>query len=449
MEDDAYRFGEFSLSPSERRLLRGEKIIPLPAKAFDAMHLLVCKHGSLVLRDEITRALWPNIYVTEANLTNIIVLLRKILGREAIQTVSKYGYRFSVPVLGEPGVKKSAYASFVRGKELAAERSLESIQRARDLFWLCLADDPLFPPAWAWLGRSCRMLEKFKAGASINLELADAAFRRALAIDPDLACAHHFYTQLQADMGHALDAMMRLAGRLTQHGEEPETLAGMVQVLRFCGLLKESVAAHERVGALDPTVVTSVAHTHFLQGEYARVFDTYGGKRYYLDAAAWASLGDTQRAMALLRERLLQSELSPLMSGLMASLLAILEGKGEAGMAIMRRTEVLHEPEILFYFARHCAMLNVAVSTIQVLRRARLGGFTSSQALEHDAVFARMRDHPDFAQELRVARQLEMHAHQALNQITGCDFVSAMKVNVDASRSRPGFALDASRSPIV
>jgi hypothetical protein len=31
------------------------------------------------------------------------------------------------------------------------------------------------------------MLEKFKAGASINLELADAAFRRALSIDPDLA----------------------------------------------------------------------------------------------------------------------------------------------------------------------------------------------------------------------------------------------------------------------
>jgi hypothetical protein len=196
--------------------------------------------------------------------------------------------------------------------------------------------------------------------------------------------------------------------------------AGLVQVLRFCGLLKESACAHERAVALDPTIVTSVAHTHFLQGEYAKVFDTYGGKRYYLDAAAWAALGDTQRAMALLRERLLQSELSPLMSGLMASLLAILEGKSEEAMAIMRRTEVLHEPEILFYFARHCAMLDVGVPAIQMLRRARLGGFTSSHTLDHDAVFAGMRDQPDFAQELNVARQLETHAHQALNQITGC-----------------------------
>ena len=127
MEDGAYRFGEFSLFPSERQLCQNATSIPLPAKAFDAMYLLVRNHGGLVLRQVLIQTLWPDIHVTEANLTNIIVLLRKILGRDAIQTVSKYGYRFTLPVLGEPGVKQAAYASFVRGKELAAERSPESI----------------------------------------------------------------------------------------------------------------------------------------------------------------------------------------------------------------------------------------------------------------------------------------------------------------------------------
>jgi hypothetical protein len=56
-------------------------------------------------------------------------------------------------------------------------------------------------------------------------------------IDPDLACAHHFYTQLQVDLGRASEAVVRLAGRLTRRGEDPETLAGLVQVLRCCGLL--------------------------------------------------------------------------------------------------------------------------------------------------------------------------------------------------------------------
>ena len=131
-------------------------------------------------------------------------------------------------------MRQVAYANFVRGKELAAERSPESVLRARDLFWLCLANDPNFAAAWAWFGRCCRILEKFKGGQSINFDLAESAFRRALVIDPDLACAHHFYTHLQADLGQALQAMTRLAARLKQHGEEPETFAGLVQVFRFC-----------------------------------------------------------------------------------------------------------------------------------------------------------------------------------------------------------------------
>jgi hypothetical protein len=125
---------------------------------------------------------------------------------------------------------------------------------------------------------------------------------------------------------------------------------------------------------------------------------------------------------------------------MMASLLAILEGKGDQAMAFMRHTEILHEPEILFYFARHCAMLDAAVPVIEILRRARLGGFTSSHTLEHDAVFAAMRPHPDFAHELKVAKQLEMHSHQALNQIIG---VSAMKAKMDASLAPPGWSPDA------
>jgi DNA-binding winged helix-turn-helix (wHTH) protein len=431
MEDGAYRFGDFSLFPAERRLSQGTRSLPLPPKAFDALLLFVRNHGRLVLRPDIVRALWPDIHVTETNLTNTIVLLRKILGRDAIQTVSKHGYRFTLPVVGEPGVQRTAYASFVRGKELAAERSLESILQARDLFWLCLAEDPHFAAAWAWLGRCCRMLEKFKGGPSINLDLAEAAFCRALAIDPDLACAHHFYTQLQADLGHAVQAMARLAARLKQHGEEPETFAGLVQVLRFCGLLDESIAAHERAIALDPTFITSAPHTYFLLGQYARVVEAHQGKRYYLDAAAWAAMGERDRAKTLLDERLTQPELSPLMSALMLSLLKILEGKGEDATRIMEHTQVLHEPEVWFYFARHFGMLGLATLCVQMLQRARLGGFTVPYSLQHDAAFGGIRDRPEFDREWNVTKDLEMHARETLQKAFGGNFLSVIRGGQD------------------
>src|SRR6185503_11675064 len=184
------------------------------------------------------------------------------------------------------------------------------------------------------LGRCSRFLEKFKAGPSINLDLAQAALRRALAIDPHLACAHHFYTQLQVDLGESRDAAIRLTERVCERGDEPESFAGLVHALRFCGLLDESVAAHERAIALDPTIVTSVAHTYFLRCEYEAALDHYAGSRYYLDAAAWAALGDTARGTTLLGERL-AGELSPLMAGLMGSLAAALEGRRDEAMTMM------------------------------------------------------------------------------------------------------------------
>ena len=260
--------------PSKRRLLRGQDDVALPPKVFDALLLFVQNAERLVRREQLIDALWPDTFVTDANLTNVIVSLRKLLGWEAIQTVSKFGYRFCLPVLGEPGIHQSTYSTFLQAKELVAVRSLESMTQARDLFALCVAEDPTFAAAWAWLGRCSRFLDKFKGGSAVNLSLAQAAFRRALAIDPHLACGHHFYTQLQIDLGESHAAAVRLIQRLVARGDEPESLAGLVQALRFWGQLDASLAAHDRAIALDPALMTSVAHTHFLRGDYQ------GGARF-------------------------------------------------------------------------------------------------------------------------------------------------------------------------
>ncbi len=417
MEEGRYNFGEFSVAPGERQVFQGRRPIPLPPKTFDVLQLLVRNHGDLVSRSKIAATIWPGVHVTDANLTNIVVTLRKILGRDSIQTVSKFGYRFTLSVTGEPGVKHVAYASFVRGKELLQHRSLDSIQRARDLFWFCLAQDPQFAPAWAWFGRACRLLEKFSSDAPETPGLAEAAFQRAFAIDPDLACAHYFYTQLQMDSGRALQAMTRLASRLTTRGEDPEILAALVQVLRYCGLLDESVVAHQRAVTLDPTIRTSVAHTYFLQGRYADVFENYIGNHFYLDAAAWSAMGEGDRAIALLRTRLAEPELSPLMRTLEASLLSVLEGKRDDALELMHRKPLVQEPEVLFYLARHCGMLNAAEPSIDLLRRARLAGFSSSQSLQNDPAFRELRDHPDFQCERQEMKRFEEQARTALHNM--------------------------------
>jgi hypothetical protein len=80
--------------------LRGDEVVVLTPKAFDTLVLLVRNGGHLLAREELIRALWPDSFVEEGNLSNNIFLLRKALGEDPayIETVPKRGYRFIVPV---------------------------------------------------------------------------------------------------------------------------------------------------------------------------------------------------------------------------------------------------------------------------------------------------------------------------------------------------------------
>ena len=418
--DTAYRFGDFELHPRDRLLKRAGIPVSLQPKAFDALLCLVRRADHLVSKQELINTLWPNVHVSESNLTNTIVNLRKIVGRHAIRTVSKHGYRFELPVAGEPGVEWATYEKFVRAKELTAQRSLEAVRHARDLYWTCLAEDPSFAPDWAWLGRCCWFRDKVSGSSSSNLELTHAAFQRAFALDPDLACAHQFYTSVQVDTGHADEAMCRLLARLAHHPGEPESLASLVQVLRFRGLLQQSVEAHKCAAEIDPTIVTSVAHTLFLAGEYASAIETYSGPAaYYLDAAAWAALGDQKRAIVLLRERLERMSLSKLFTALMRSLLALLEGRADEAVRLMEDADTTREPEILVYFARHYAQIGLAESAITALKRAAQSGFVCApKTLSSDAWLSTLREHSEFSSLLSNAETLVEEARSSFEEHT-------------------------------
>src|SRR5271168_294957 len=97
-----YRFGEFSLDAQSRVLKRAGAIVPLTPKAFDALLLLVQNAGRIVTKDELMKAVWPDSFVEESNLTQTIFMVRKALDetsdRRYILTIQGQGYRFLVPV---------------------------------------------------------------------------------------------------------------------------------------------------------------------------------------------------------------------------------------------------------------------------------------------------------------------------------------------------------------
>ncbi len=102
-DDFVYRFGEFELDPRERRLVSQGGSIALTPKVFDTLKLLVERAGAVVGKDELMRTIWPRGYVDDSNLGKHIWTIRRALGESAgrkyVETVSKVGYRFVMPVV--------------------------------------------------------------------------------------------------------------------------------------------------------------------------------------------------------------------------------------------------------------------------------------------------------------------------------------------------------------
>ncbi|MGI8836215.1 MAG: winged helix-turn-helix domain-containing protein [Pyrinomonadaceae bacterium] len=102
-----YDFGSFRIDATKRLLLRDDQVVPLKPKAFETLLLLVQNSDRVMEKDELMKALWPNSFVEEANLTQHISLLRKALGESPtehryIVTAPGRGYRFVADVR-EPG----------------------------------------------------------------------------------------------------------------------------------------------------------------------------------------------------------------------------------------------------------------------------------------------------------------------------------------------------------
>ena len=313
-----------------------------------------------------------------------------------------------------------AYEFYLRASHVQRQRTIENISMARDLYRECVDEDPDFGPAWARLGRCYRFLQKFGQEGSQSLELAKWAFHRAFALNPDLPIAHNLYTQMEADSGHAQEAMVRLLGQEEKHPNDPELFAGLVQACRYCGLLDESIRAHHRARRLDSRVVTSVAHTFFLLGDYERTIEWHPpGLRCYLDLAALAAAGRETEAAELLGRRSIPGGQFPAMMG---SLRFSLRGDHAGSLEIVRQALTLRptaDTEAKFYLTRQLARDGAHEEALRTIPDLATEGFLCSTALRCDPWLRPLARLPDFQDVLDEVLSREAEARAAFQAAGG------------------------------
>ena len=129
--ENIYFFGSFRLDPNERSLRQDGVLIALTAKAFDVLVLLVRNRGRVVTKHEFMEKVWSGAFVEEANLTQNIFTLRKVLGEEhgrrgIIQTVPGHGYRFVAEV--REASNASEVVSSIAVPSATSDSSLRSVR---------------------------------------------------------------------------------------------------------------------------------------------------------------------------------------------------------------------------------------------------------------------------------------------------------------------------------
>ena len=96
-----YRFEAFELDPVRHMLSRGGERIEVRPKTFELLRLLAENAGRLMSKDEIMRAVWPDVVVTDDSLVQCVHELRQALSdaeQRLIRTVPRRGYLLDVLV---------------------------------------------------------------------------------------------------------------------------------------------------------------------------------------------------------------------------------------------------------------------------------------------------------------------------------------------------------------
>jgi DNA-binding winged helix-turn-helix (wHTH) protein len=93
------RFGPFTLDLDTRQLTHGTREIHLEPKAFELLLLLASERPKVLSKAALQERLWPDTYVVEANLSNLIAEIREALDDQAraplwIRTAHGFGYAF-------------------------------------------------------------------------------------------------------------------------------------------------------------------------------------------------------------------------------------------------------------------------------------------------------------------------------------------------------------------
>ena len=313
----------------------------------------------------------------------------------------------------EAAISPVAYEYYLRGVDLHGQHkfplAIKMLEKSTEI-------DPNYALAWAYLGASYTSDAAFEFGGREQYRRAQAAYERALALQPAQLDTQMFLANLLVDTGRVEQAVPLLRDALRANANYAPVHWELGYAYRFAGMLNESVAECERARQLDPLVKGngSVLNTYLYLGQYEKFLQSlpdandssfllfYRGFGEYYQKDFQQAAKDFDHAY----------ELDPsLYAQIGKALSESIVHRDAEGLKILRGSEAkiaergVGDPEAMYKIAQAYALLGDNVSALRILRQSIANGFFCYPYFKTDPLLNTLRNEPEFAPLLKVAQQ--------------------------------------------
>ena len=306
-----------------------------------------------------------------------------------------------------------AYEYFLQGVDFHGQHkfplAIHMLEKATEI-------DPNYAPAWAYLGASYNSDAAFELGGREQYRRSQAAYERALAIQPTLLDAQIFLANLLIDTGQVEKAVPLLRNALKTNSNYAAAHWELGYAYRFAGMLDESVAECERALQLDPFVKGSngsALNTYLYLGQYQKFLESLpvDDSSFILFYRGFGEFHE-QRFDEASRDFDRAYELDPtLYAGIGKALSDSIHQHKAEGLALLRgleekiRERGVGDPEATYKMAQAYAVLGDKTSALRALRTSVNSGFFSYPYISKDPLLSDVHSEAEFAWILNIARQ--------------------------------------------
>lgn len=301
-------------------------------------------------------------------------------------------------------INTAAYEDYLRGIDFY---SLNQFAAAVDLLEKSTIIDPTYAPAWAHLGRAYTTRASLAFGGRDDYIKAQAAYRKAITLNPALVEPRIYMSNLLTDTGRVEEAVPLLRSVLQDNPNNAEAHWELGYAYRFAGMLKESVEECEKARQNNPQVKinSSAMNSYLYLGEYDKFLQSLpADDSVYI--LFYRGLGEyymnNREQAATTFDRAFGQDPSLLPADVGKALSDSIRHNNAGGLKLLEDTENkaeergVSDAESLYKLAQAFAVLGDKASALHMLRHSVGGGFFCHPYFVSDPLLQSLHNEPEF-----------------------------------------------------